>query len=95
MGWEIFPTALLNLPQNLVICIKRVTSTTLLKLSQYWAVCIENILLIKNVNEIPKIEVFIGSFLNFTIMVLLGVSQIMITYTKIKILSNLINNTIS
>ena len=68
MGWEIFPTALLNLPQNLVICIKRVTSTTLLKLSQYWAVCIENILLIKNVNEIPKIEVFIGSFLNFTIM---------------------------
>ena len=47
--------------------------TTLLKLPQYckyWAICIGNIIYYKsNVNEIPEIEVFLGSNMNFTIRV--------------------------
>ena len=69
-GSEVCPTNLLNLSQNYVICIEKGSPNNFAQVTQildnlYW-----KHLLIKNVNEIPVIEVFLGSKLNVTIKVL-------------------------
>ena len=68
VGWEVCSTTLLNLPQNLVICIEKGGPNNFVQVTPifgnlYWKLC----QLIKNVNEMPEIEVFLGTNLNFTI----------------------------
>ena len=62
------------------------------ELSQYGAICIGNIVLIKKY-EITEIEVYLGSNLNFTISDFTWGNDFNICEKNI--LSNLINNTIN
>ena len=68
VGWEVYTITLLKLPQIWIICIvkgdpKNFVQVTTILHNLYGKHC----LLIKSGNEIHKIEVFLGSNLNFTI----------------------------
>ena len=94
MKLEVSPTTLLKLPHNWVVCIEKVGPnnfaqvTTILD-NLYWKQC----QLMKNVNEISEIEVFLVTILNFTIKILTGLAND--DNICKKILSNLINTTIN
>ena len=64
-GWEVCPITLLQLLQNWAICIEKGGPNNFAQITAilHWKHC----LLIKSVNEINEIEVFLGSNLNFTI----------------------------
>ena len=95
MKLEVSPRTLLKLPHNWVVCIEKVgpnnfPQVTAILDNLYWKQC----QLMKNVNEIPEIEVFLGTILNFTINVLTWGLANNDNICK-KILSNLVNTTIN
>ena len=67
-GYEVCPAVLIKLLQNWVICIEKgcpniFAQVTTIFCNLYW----KHYPLIKNVNEIPDFEVFLGSNLNFMV----------------------------
>ena len=82
-GWEICPITLLKLQQSWVICTEKggpnnFAQVTPILDSLYW----KHGLLIKNVNIIHENEVFLGINVNFIMMFLRGVWQMITIYAK-------------